>query len=100
MEATGLYSHQLEQFLHAKSVPFVKRAPLEIKNSSGLKRGKTDKADARAIATYGWEKWENLNPDVPAGDYHIQLRNLLAYRELMVTQCTAQKYSFQKLRHR
>lgn len=91
MEATGLYSYKLEKFLHAKKLSFCKRAPLEIRRSQGLTRSKSDKADARAIAKYGWQKRDELSPDRPPADYHSRLRDLLAARELLVTQCAAQK---------
>ena len=56
MEHTGLYSYQLEQFLHRKGICFTKVSGLAIKRSLGLVRGKSDKIDARRIARYAFEK--------------------------------------------
>lgn len=97
MEHTGLYSYRLEQYLAAKNIDFTKRSPLDIRRSSGILRGKTDKADARTIARYGWQKREELKPQNPEHDYHLKLRNLMAHRELLVTQAAAHKASMTEL---
>jgi transposase len=62
MEHTGLYSYQLEQFLHRKNIRFAKVSALEIKRSMGLVRGKSDRQDAYRIARYGFEKVDGLIP--------------------------------------
>jgi transposase len=54
MEHTGIYTYGLEQFLQCQKIDYVKRPALDIKRSVGMKRGKTDKADARMISQYGW----------------------------------------------
>ena len=58
MEHTGLYSYQLEQFLHQNHISFYQSIGLAIKRSMGLVRGKNDKIDAVRIARYGFEKQE------------------------------------------
>ena len=63
MEHTGLYSYQLEKFLHQCSVRFTKISGLAIKRSMGLVRGKSDKVDAMRIAQYGFEKADRLVAD-------------------------------------
>jgi transposase len=60
MEHTGLYSYQLEQFLHRHTIAFTKVSALAIKRSMGLVRGKSDKQDALRIAQYGFEKADRL----------------------------------------
>ncbi len=62
MEHTGLYSYQLELFLHKSSIAFTKVSALAIKRSMGIVRGKTDKQDAIRIAQYGFEKAAILSP--------------------------------------
>lgn len=52
LEATGLYSRALLHFLMAKSAYVWIASALDIKRSSGLQRGKTDKIDAKRIAQY------------------------------------------------
>ena len=60
MEHTGLYSYQMEVFLHEHNVSFTKVSALAIKRSLGLVRGKNDKIDAQRIARYGFEKRDLL----------------------------------------
>lgn len=60
MEHTGLYSCQMEKFLHRHQVAFSKVSALAIKRSLGLVRGKNDKIDAQRIARYGLEKRDKL----------------------------------------
>ena len=60
MEHTGLYSYQMEVFLHEHNVSFTKVSALAIKRSLGLVRGKNDKIDAQRIARYGFEKKDVL----------------------------------------
>lgn len=99
MEHTGLYSYRLECFLDRHGVFFTKRSPLDIRRSSGIIRGKTDKADAKTIARYGWQKREELTPMHKEDDQHLKLRNLMAHRELLVTQAAAHKASLTELTH-
>src|ERR1044071_5205608 len=56
MEYTGVYTYGLEKFLHEQKIDYVKRPALDIKRSAGIKRGKTDKADAMMISRYGWQE--------------------------------------------
>jgi transposase len=60
MEHTGLYSYQMEAFLHKHQISFTKVPALAIKRSLGLVRGKNDKIDAQRIARYGFEKRDVL----------------------------------------
>src|SRR6058998_2556157 len=60
MEHTGLYSYQMEAFLHKHQISFAKVPALAIKRSLGLVRGKNDKIDAQRIARYGFEKRDML----------------------------------------
>lgn len=84
MEHTGLYSYQLEQFLHQKSIRFVKVSALAIKRSMGLVRGKNDKQDAFRIAQYGFEKSGKLVAAVPVTKALQRLRMLYSTRERLV----------------
>lgn len=60
MEHTGLYSYDLERFLHTRQICFTKVPALAIKRSAGLVRGKNDKVDAYRISRYGIEKSDQL----------------------------------------
>lgn len=84
MEHTGLYSYQLEQFLHQKQICFTKVSGLVIKRSLGLVRGKTDKQDAFKIAQYGEEKASRLVASQPADPFLQRLQILHSTRERLV----------------
>jgi len=91
MEYTGIYTYNAERFLHGHDIDYVKRPALDIKRSAGIKRGKTDKADAMMISKYGWQRREELKPMKPVSDTQQQLQQLMAYRDKLV----ADKASYQ-----
>src|SRR5215208_2443154 len=84
MEHTGLYSYQLEQFLHQNGISFTKVWALAIKRSLGLVRGKSDKIDARRIARYAFEKHDCLSADQPVSENLTMLQRLHSTRERLV----------------
>lgn len=84
MEYTGIYTYRLEQFLDQQVIAYVKRPALDIKRSVGMKRGKTDQADARMISQYGWYRREELKPMKPVSDAQQQLQQLMNYRDKLV----------------
>lgn len=84
MEYCGVYTYALEKFFHEHHIDFVKRSALDIKRSSGIKRGKTDKADARMISQYGWYRREELQPMKPVSKTQQHLQQLMAHRDKMV----------------
>ena len=51
-EHTGVYGMPLWNYLAEHKISFVVENPLQIKNSMGIRRTKTDKADAEMIARY------------------------------------------------
>ena len=85
MEYTGIYTYRLEQFLQQHEVAYVKRPALDIKRSVGMRRGKTDKADARMISQYGWYRRDELKPMRPVSDNQQQLQQLMSHRDKLVT---------------
>jgi transposase len=91
MEYTGIYTYNFERFLNQKGVDYVKRPALDIKRSVGIKRGKTDKADAKMISQYGWMRREELKAMKPLSDSEQELQQLMAYRDKLV----ADKASYQ-----
>lgn len=91
MEYTGIYTYGVEQFLHQQGIDYVKRPALDIKRSVGMKRGKTDKADARMISQYGWYRKEELKAMKPVSEAQQQLQQLMNYRDKLV----ADKASYQ-----
>ncbi|MFT4545607.1 MAG: hypothetical protein ACI9EQ_002085 [Bacteroidia bacterium] len=65
--------------------------PIEIKRSSGLKRGKSDKADAFEIARYAWLHRDELDSSEPTSEQLIELQRMMAFRTQLVKQMTALK---------
>jgi len=86
MEHTGLYSFCFEEFLHKHQIPFCKVSALMIKRSLGLIRGKSDKIDARRIASYGFEKRDTLLPERATSKELKRLQLLYSTRERLVKQ--------------
>jgi len=84
MEHTGLYSHRLEQYLHAQQVSFTKVPAIAIKLSLGIVRGKNDKIDAKRIARYGVEKQASLVAEGPVDKILERLQMLHSTRDRVV----------------
>jgi transposase len=98
MEYTGIYTYGLEQFLHQQALAYVKRPALDIKRSVGMKRGKTDKADARMISQYGWYRKEELKGMKPLSDAQQQLQQLMNYRDKLVADKASYEARIKELR--
>jgi transposase len=98
MEYTGIYTYGLEQFLHQQGIEYVKRPALDIKRSVGMKRGKTDKADARMISQYGWYRKEELKAMKPVSDVQQQLQQLMNYRDKLVADKASYEARIKELR--
>jgi transposase len=91
MEATGPYHVKLATWLFKNGYAVSVVNPLVIKHFSrmNLRRAKTDKADARIIASYGQREkpalWE------PPAAYMVKLQQLEALLDLQIKHHTAQK---------
>lgn len=83
-EHTGLYSLPLTLFFHEQGYKMALVSGLELKRSLGMARGKDDKADARAIAEYAYEKNDKLSLYQMPGKILLKLKKLLTYREKLV----------------
>ena len=85
-EHTGLYSHELIQYLGSQGYVFYVVPGLEVKRSLGIARGKDDKADAKRIALYGYRVREEVSPykvpDVILGT----LKRLMSMRRKLTAQ--------------
>ena len=99
MEYAGVYTYQLEKFLHEQQIDYVKRPALDIKRSAGIKRGKTDKADARMISRYGWYRRDELQPMKPVSKEQQQLQQLMAYRDKLVGDKSSYQCRLKELQH-
>ena len=59
-EHTGLYSHNISDFLASRELNFHMMCGLEIKRSLGITRGKSDQVDAQRIALCAYRLREEL----------------------------------------
>jgi transposase len=84
LEHTGGYEYRFLQFCESGSIAYCRLPGLEIKNSGGMVRGKTDQADAYRIAEYGEEKIKKLEPSKPVNKRILQLKQLLSFRKRLV----------------
>jgi len=98
MEYSGVYSYNLERFLFEQGISYVKRPALDIKRSMGMKRGKTDKADARMISQYGWYRREELKSMKPVSQAQQELQQLMTFRDKMVADKASYKTRLKELR--
>lgn len=83
-ENTGVYSMKLCLVLSESKMDFAQCSALEIKQSKGICRGKSDKADAKDIALYALRNIDKIKlSDVPETDI-LSLKLLYAEREKTV----------------
>ena len=90
-EHTGWYCLMLSYFLYENKHAYCCINAIEIKRSMGLKRGKSDKADAWEIANYAWLRRDELIPSVPPAKKLIELQRMMSLREQLIKQKTASK---------
>lgn len=84
MENTGLYSLELNCFLHEKGIWQSLENALQIKRSMGVLRGKTDKADCKTIALYAYRFYDSLKQYELPGATLLRLKALFSQRERLV----------------
>lgn len=80
-EHTGLYSLCLSEFLISKGLFLWLENPLQIKQSSGIKREKTDRVDSREIALYACRFQDRARAYQLPGKALKSLELLLSFRE-------------------
>lgn len=97
-ENTGRYSRLLAVFLTESGILFTMAPAMDIKKSMGMKRGKSDRIDSKAIALYAWQKRDEIRPTVLNSGMVAQLRQLLTLRDKLVRHRTAYKNSIKDLR--
>ena len=96
-EDTGRYSRPLAVFLTESNILFTMGQAFDMKRSLGLKRGKSDRMDAKAIAQYAWQKRDVIIPTKLNSAMVSQLRQLLALRDKLIKHRTAYKNSINDL---
>ena len=73
-ENTGCYSMEVSDYLFSKKYVMWLENPLQIKLSSGIRREKTDKVDARMIAEYAFRHQDKVKPYNPQTESIQELR--------------------------
>jgi transposase len=84
LEHTGIYCLPLLDFLVKNQIKVCVEPALQIKQSQGMTRGKTDQVDAKRIAVYAFKNCENLVFWKPQRACIQKLRALLSLRERLV----------------
>jgi len=85
-EHTGMYSLPLAVYLSEQGISYAMVPGLEIKRSLGLRRGKSDRADAQAIARYAFQHRDEIKIYQLPSKHILELKSLLSLREKMITQ--------------
>lgn len=89
LEHTGMYAMPLCLFFSKHSLSFSMVPALEVKRSVGVKRGKSDKVDAKAIATYAMLRKDTISLYSLPENKLLKLKDLLTHRALLVKLRTA-----------
>ena len=84
MEHTGIYTMPLCLFLSKHTYCFSMVPALEVKRSIGMKRGKSDKVDAKAIAMYALLRKDVIQLYRLPEKKLQKLKHLLTHRALLV----------------
>lgn len=96
-ENTGRYSRLLALFLQESEIFFSMVPAIDIKQSKGMVRGKSDRKDAQMIAQYAHRKHDELMPTVLHSAEVSQLRQLIALRDKLIRNRTGYKNSLKDL---
>lgn len=88
-EATGKYSIRMSEYLRERGFFIWIDSGLRIRNSMGIVRGKSDKADSGRIAEYAFRHWDKAELYEPLKKDISALRELFLYRNHLVDLCKA-----------
>jgi transposase len=84
MEFTGGYEYRFIQFCESISIPYLRVPGLEIKNSMGMTRGKSDEEDSYRIGRYGEQRKNELEASNHLNINILLLKQLLSFRKRLV----------------
>ena len=99
VEYTGGYEYRFIQFCQSLSIPYCRIPGLEIKQSMGMVRGKSDRADSFRIGQYGEEKISRLIPSKPLNDSILALKQLLSFRKRLVRESAGLQNTVKERKH-
>jgi transposase len=99
MEFTGGYEYRFIQFCESLSISYSRVPGLEIKQSMGMTRGKSDQADAFRIGQYGEEKSKRLELSKPLDNNILKLKQLLSFRKRLVREKAGLESTVKERKH-
>jgi transposase len=99
LEFTGGYEYRFVQFCESQGIAYCRVPGLEIKQSLGMVRGKSDKADAYRIGRYGEEKIKRLQPSRPLDNNIIELKKMLSFRKRLVRESAGYESTIKERKH-
>lgn len=99
LEYTGGYEYRFIQFCESQGIAYCRVPGLEIKQSLGMARGKSDKADAYRIGRYGEEKIKRLRPSNPLDTNIVELKKLLSFRKRLVREGAGYQSTIKERKH-
>ena len=99
MEFTGGYEYRFIQFCESLSISYCRVPGLEIKNSLGMTRGKSDEMDAFRIGQYGEEKIKKLTLSKPLDKNILTLKQLLSFRKRLVREKAGLESTLKERKH-
>ncbi|NQV74782.1 MAG: transposase [Bacteroidetes bacterium] len=99
MEYTGGYEYRFIQFCEALSLSYCRIPGLEIKQSMGMTRGKSDQVDSFRIGQYGEEKIQRLTPSKPLDKNILLLKQLLSFRKRLVREKAGLQNTVKERKH-
>ncbi len=91
MEHTGVYVMPLCNFLEQRQLDYVLESALQIFKSLGIRRGKSDKADAADIARYLFLHHRELKPYRLPSDTLLKIKTLLRLHDRLTKAHAAMK---------
>ncbi len=97
-ETTGGYDRSLCDYLFAKGLDIWRESALQIKQSSGLRKGKDDKADSLTIAEYAMRHMDKAVFYISPNETVRELKALLLYRRKLEQDKTSKKVRMAELK--
>ena len=97
MEHTGVYVMPLCNFLEQQRLDYVLESALQISKSLGIRRGKSDKADAADIARYVFLHHREVKPYRLPSDTLLKIKNLLRLHDRLTKAHAALKTAAREL---
>ena len=88
-ETTGAYDHAMCDYLFGKGMDIWRESALQIKRSSGVRRGKNDKVDSVMIAEYAMRHMDKCNLYESPDSKILELRAVFMYRRKLEQEKTS-----------